>query len=203
MITHQPDLFGTPPPSPCPVEGLQVRAEVLTRDEEAAVIQRIDAAGLEPFKFQGWLGKRLTASFGSAYDYTRGAVLPAPPMPDWLLPLRERLARWAGLEPERLTQALVIRYDPGAGIGWHRDRPQYGTVIGVSLGAAETMRLRRRRPDGSFDRFALPLLPREAYLLDGAARSEWEHSIAPVEHARWSVTFRTLRDQRAIVSSGQ
>ncbi|MBB3861698.1 hypothetical protein GGQ88_002986 [Novosphingobium hassiacum] len=203
MSADQPDLFGMALPIACPVEGLRLQAGVVTADEEAAIIARIDAAGLEPFKFQGWLGKRLTASFGSAYDYTRGAVMPAPPMPDWLLPLRARLARWAGLAPERLKQALVIRYDPGAGIGWHRDRPQYGTVIGVSLGAAETMRLRRRRDEGGFERFALPLRPREAYLLDGPARTEWEHSIAPVESARWSVTFRTLRDQPPTVSSGQ
>lgn len=200
---HQPDLFGTPPPNPCPVEGLQVRAAIVSAEDEAAITSHIDSAGLEPFMFQGWLGKRLTASFGSAYDYTRGAVMPAPPIPNWLLPLRTRLAQWAGLAPEQLTQALVIRYDRGAGIGWHRDRPQYGTVIGVSLGATDTMRLRRRRPDGGFDRYALPLLPREAYLLDGPARSEWEHSIAPVDHTRWSVTFRTLRGQPPMVSSGQ
>ncbi len=203
MSAQQPDLFGMELPISYPVEGLRVLEDVVTPGEEAAIIERIDAAGLEPFKFQGWLGRRLTASFGSAYDYTRGAVVSAPPIPDWLFPLRAQLAKWAGLVPERLTQALVIRYDPGAGIGWHRDRPQYGKVIGVSLGAAETMRLRRRRGEGGFDRFALPLRPREAYLLDGPARSEWEHSIAPVESRRWSVTFRTLRDQTPVASSGQ
>lgn len=203
MSQDQPDLFGPESTIACPVAGLKFRADMVWPEEEEALIEQIDAAGLEPFKFHGWLGKRLTASFGSAYDYARGAVLPAPPMPEWLLNLRARMAQWARLPAERLTQALVIRYDPGAGIGWHRDRPQYGTVIGLSLGAADTMRLRRRRPGGGFDRFALPLRRREAYLLDGPARSEWEHSIASVEHTRWSVTFRTLRDQARTSSSGQ
>ncbi|SMC56027.1 Alkylated DNA repair dioxygenase AlkB [Novosphingobium sp. B1] len=190
MTLFEPDLFGNVPQLP---EGLAVAQGMVSAQEEAALCSHIDAAGLEPFKFQGWLGKRRTASFGSAYDYTRGAVLPAPPVPEWLLPLRARMAQWAGLAPEALVQALVIRYDPGAGIGWHRDRSQYGTVLGLSLGAADTMRLRRRRGDGGFERLSLPLLPREAYRLDGPARWEWEHSIAPVESKRWSVTFRTLR----------
>lgn len=194
MTLFEPDLFGVLPQLP---EGLAVREGLVTLEEEAALCRHIDAAGLEPFRFQGWLGKRMTASFGSAYDYARGAVLPAPPVPDWLLPLRARMAAWAGLEPEALGQTLVIRYDPGAGIGWHRDRPQYGTVLGLSLGAAETMRLRRRRTDGGFERFSLPLVPRAAYRLDGPARWEWEHSIAPVESSRWSITFRTLRLQSA------
>jgi alkylated DNA repair protein (DNA oxidative demethylase) len=45
-----------------------------------------------------------------------------------------------------LVQALLIRYDPGAGIGWHRDRPLFEHVVGISLGAPATMRFRRRRP---------------------------------------------------------
>ncbi|MDT0509071.1 alpha-ketoglutarate-dependent dioxygenase AlkB [Novosphingobium sp. MMS21-SN21R] len=192
MTSLQPDLFGT---APCPVEGLAFRADMITPAEEAELAARIDGCALEPFQFHGWEGKRLTASFGSSYDFARGAVLPAPPIPDWLLPLRSRMAQWTGLAAEVLTQALVIRYDPGAGIGWHKDRPQYGKILGLSLGAAETLRLRRRKPDGGFARHAEPLHPRAAYSLDGPARWEWEHSITPVEHRRWSVTFRSFRDQ--------
>lgn len=194
MSLFEPDLFGETRILP---EGLAVRPDMVSADEAAGLCARIDAAGLEPFQFQGWLGKRMTASFGSAYDYARGAVLTAPPIPDWLLPLRSRMAAWAQLKSETLQQALVIRYDPGAGIGWHRDRPQYGTVLGLSLGGEDAMRLRRRRANGGFDRITLPLNPREAYRLDGPARWEWEHSIAPVESRRWSITFRTLRETRA------
>ena len=115
----------------------------------------------------------------------------APPIPSWLAPVQRRLADWAELDPAELSHALIIRYDPGAGIGWHRDRPQYGTVLGLSLGSPCTMRLRRRDGAG-FIRDRLPLPPRAAYRLDGAARWDWEHSIAPMEFARWSITFRTM-----------
>lgn len=159
------------------------------------LVEAIDSADLHAFAFQGWLGKRLTASFGSGHDYGRGRVVAAPPIPEWLLPLRARMARWARLPADALVQALAIRYDPGAVIGWHRDRPQYGTVLGLSLGHEAILRLRRRKDDGLFERYRLPLVPRGAYSLEGAARWEWEHSIAPVIHPRWSITFCTLRSR--------
>jgi len=118
----------------------------------------------------------------------------SPANPDWLLPLRERVARFAVLEPEALVQSLLIRYDPGAGIGWHRDRPVFDHVIGISLGAPATMRFRRRKP-GGFDRIAVPLPPRSAYHLSGEARHEWEHSLAPMVGTRWSITFRSLSEK--------
>ena len=192
MNASQPDLFGAPAPPPIP--GLALSGELVTRAEERELTARIDAAGLAPFAFQGWLGKRLTVSFGSAYDFNRGAVTEAPPIPDWLHPLRRRMADWAGLPAEQFGQALLIRYDPGAAIGWHRDRPQYGTVLGLSLGAVAEMRLRRRIDGGGFERARLPLPPRVAYRLEDEARWDWEHSIAPLDQTRWSVTFRTLRD---------
>jgi alkylated DNA repair dioxygenase AlkB len=109
-----------------------------------------------------------------------------------LLDLRERLAPLAGIAPAALEAALLIRYDPGAGIGWHRDRPQYGEVLGLSLGASCVMRLRRRTPAG-FERRKLALPPRSLYRLSDEVRWEWEHSITPMEERRWSITFRTLR----------
>lgn len=97
---------------------------------------------------------------------------------------------------------MLIRYDPGAGIGWHRDRPQFEHVVGISLGAPATLRLRRRR-DAGFDRATLPLVPRAAYHLTGEARHDWEHSVAPMDTARWSVTFRSLSDRgRTAVANG-
>ena len=112
-------------------------------------------------------------------------------MPDWLRPVRDRAAAFANLDPDALIQALLIRYDPGAGIGWHRDRPIYGHVLGLSLGWPAAMRFRRRRP-GGFDRVSVPLAPRGAYHMTGPARHEWEHSIAGMDQPRWSITFRSL-----------
>lgn len=198
MIEAQADLFGGARPartgSP---PGLTSQAEVISSAHERELIARIDASQLEPFRFQGWLGKRLTRSFGWAYDFDNGRFEPAEPLPDWLLPLREIAGTSAGLAPERLVQALLIRYDPGAGIGWHKDRPVFEHVVGLSLGNAATLRLRRRTP-GGFDRFAHEALPRALYHLAGEARHEWEHSIAAMTVPRWSITFRSLAGDKSL-----
>ncbi|MGK9233329.1 alpha-ketoglutarate-dependent dioxygenase AlkB [Inquilinus limosus] len=187
----QRDLFGPPP-----LAGLSTVEGIVSAAEERRLIAAIDAVELSPFRFHGWEGRRLTASFGWRYDFDDGSFRPAEPIPDWLLPLREAAARFAGLGSAELAQALLIRYDPGAGIGWHRDRPVFEHVVGVSLGTAATMRFRRRRPEGGFDRVSLPLPPRSAYHLSGEARHEWEHSIPEMEATRWSVTFRSLSGRR-------
>lgn len=185
----QPDLFGTPL-----VAGLRQSDGVVTPDEERSLIAAIDRCELTPFQFQGWQGRRLTASFGWRYDYDKGSLLQASPIPDWLLPIRERAAGFAGLPVGDFVQALVIRYDPGAGIGWHRDRPLFEDIVGISLGAPANFRFRRRKP-GGFDRVSAPLLPRAAYHLSGGARHDWEHSIAEMDATRWSITFRTFSPQ--------
>ena len=185
----QGDLFATTEPL---VPGLLFVPDAVTPAEEAALSARIDAAPLKPFEFGQWRGKRMTVHYGRAYDFSRHRLDEAPPLPDWLLDLREKLAPLAGLDPEALQAALLIRYGPGAGIGWHRDRPQYGDVLGLSLGAPCTMRLRRRTADG-FERRKLEFPPRSLYRLSGEVRWEWEHSIAPLHATRRSITLRTLR----------
>lgn len=189
MTSLFPDLFETPQ-----IPGLSYREEIVSRDEELRLIAGIDATALEPFRFQGWLGKRLTSSFGWRYDFDDARFGPTDPMPDWLLPALARAAAFAGLEPASLAQALLIRYDPGAGIGWHRDRPVFDHVVGISLGVSAPLRFRRRKADG-FDRVTVPLAPRSIYHLHGEARHQWEHSIAEMEETRWSITFRTLADR--------
>jgi alkylated DNA repair protein (DNA oxidative demethylase) len=191
-VAAQPDLFGAAPPA-LP-SGLAFAGDVIDAGEEAALLAQLEGVAVAPFRFQGWTGKRLTASFGWHYDFDHASFARAEPLPDFLLPLRDRAAAFAGLAPEDLVHALVVRYDPGAGIGWHRDRPLFEHVVGTSLAAPATLRLRRRRPDG-FDRAAVPLAPRSIYHLSGAARHEWEHSIAPMDVLRWSVTFRSLSEK--------
>jgi alkylated DNA repair protein (DNA oxidative demethylase) len=180
------DLFDTPL-----VPGLTATDNLVTTAEEPALIAAIDAAGLSPFRFQGWTGKRLTVSFGWTYDFDKAQLLRGDPLPHWLQPFRDRAAEFAGLPADDLVQALLIRYDPGAGIGWHKDRPTFEHVVGLSLGAPAVMRFRRRRGE-KFERRNVPLAPRAAYHLSGEARHEWEHSIAEMEQTRWSVTFRSF-----------
>jgi alkylated DNA repair dioxygenase AlkB len=182
----QSDLFERPL-----VAGLIFRPDLITREAETDLIARIDAVDLTPFKFQGWLGKRVTASFGWRYDFDSANFGPTEPIPEWLLPTRAAAAAFAGLAPDDLVQALLIRYDPGAGIGWHRDRPVFEHVVGISLGVAATMRFRRRK-HGGFDRANVPLPPRSVYHLTGEVRHDWEHSLAELDVTRWSITFRSL-----------
>lgn len=188
-MADQGELFEANAPA---IPGLVTVPDAATAAEEAELIACIDAAPLRPFEFGQWRGKRLTAHYGRAYDFTRGRLDEAPPLSDWLIALRGKLAPLAGLEPAALQAALLIRYDPGAGIGWHRDRPQYGEVLGLSLGADCAMRLRRRTESG-FERRSVPLPARSLYRLSGEVRWDWEHSIVAMDEARWSVTFRTLR----------
>ncbi|HVJ02116.1 MAG TPA: alpha-ketoglutarate-dependent dioxygenase AlkB [Sphingomonas sp.] len=187
MTSLAPDLFGGPS-----LPGFVYSAGLITAEQERWLIERVDASGLAPFRFQGWLGKRLTASFGWRYDFDAASFRETEPIPVWLHPLREQAAALAGLAPEALVHVLLTRYDPGAGIGWHRDRPVFEHVVGVSLGNPAAMRFRRRRAEGGFDRFTMPLAPRSAYHLSGEARHAWEHSIAPMDEPRWSITFRSL-----------
>lgn len=183
------DLFDTPP-----VPGLGTQPDLITPSEERALIAAIDAVDLAPFRFQQWTGKRLTHSFGWQYDFQSGELGRGAPMPDWLLPIRDRAAAAAGLAPDALVQALLLRYDPGAGIGWHRDRPIYDQVVGISLGAPATMRFRRKEGE-RWRRVNVPLEPRGLYHLSGEVRQNWEHSIAPINQTRWSITFRSFSDQ--------
>jgi alkylated DNA repair dioxygenase AlkB len=176
------------------VPGFAQAGHFITEDEEAALIARIGGIELAPFRFQGWLGKRLTATFGFRYDFDDASFGAAEPMPDWLLPLRDRAAAFAELEPVELTQASINRYDPGAGIGWHRDRPVFDRVVGVSLAAPTVMRFRQRIP-GGFRRAAAALAPRSAYLLTGEVRHDWEHSVPEQAAMRWSIMFRNLSEK--------
>jgi len=189
-MTNQGELFAVEEPPA--VAGLMLVREAVTPAEEAELAALIDIAPLAPFQFGQWEGKRQTVHYGSAYDFSRHRLDDAPPLPDWLVALRDKLAPQVGREPQAFAAALLIRYDPGAGIGWHRDRPQYGEVLGLSLSAPCVLRLRRRTESG-FERRSVDLPPRSLYLLSGEVRSEWEHSIVPLAVTRRSITLRTLR----------
>ena len=173
-------------------EGLRYQAAFLTGDEEQALLAEMAALPLRPFEFQGFLGKRETVSFGWAYRFDGTGLAEAAPIPGWLLPVRARAAAFAGLDPEALVQALVIRYAEGAGLGWHRDRPVFDDVLGISLLSAAPLRFRRKQGE-KWQRFTMEAEPRSLYLLRGPARTDWQHSLPPVAALRYAITFRSLR----------
>ncbi|MBS0295880.1 MAG: alpha-ketoglutarate-dependent dioxygenase AlkB [Proteobacteria bacterium] len=197
----QPDLFGASVrAAPAPPEGLSYRADALTVEQERNLAETIGALPFKPFEFQGHEAHRQVVAFGWRYDYGQRAVLEAEPIPDWLDPVRAIAADLSGEPPEAFVQVLINRYDPGAGIGWHRDRPQFAKVVGVSLLEPCAMRFRRQIGE-KWERTSAPLAPRSAYLLTGPARREWQHSIAPMEALRYSVTLRTFAERRKSRSS--
>lgn len=190
MSISQPSLFDAPPPD-LP-EGLVYRPDFISPAEEAELVGRLETLSFAPFQFHGFEGNRRVVFFGARYDYNQGGLRQAPPLPDWLRPLAARAAAFAGVGPDAVAHALLTEYAPGAGIGWHRDRPQFEDVVGVSFLSPCRFRFRLRQAEG-WKRAAFTAEPRSAYLLRGPSRREWEHSIPPLQTLRYSITFRTFR----------
>jgi alkylated DNA repair dioxygenase AlkB len=182
-------LFDTPL-----IAGFRYEEALISEAEERQLLERLDQLELAPFRFHGWLGNRKTQSFGWRYDFEDASFTRAEPIPEWLQPLREKAAGFAGLRPGDFVHVLLARYDRGAGIGWHRDRDVFEQVVGVSLNTPAKLRFRRRTADG-FRRASVQIEPRSAYLLSGESRWTWEHSIFPGEQLRFSITFRALSEK--------
>lgn len=177
---------------PPPPEGFLYRAEVLPPNEEQALLEHIQRLPLKEFEFHGYVGRRRVMSFGWHYDFGDGRLHQTDEMPPFLLKLKARAADFAGLEAGDLPHALVTEYGPGTTIGWHRDKGVFDEVVGISLLSPCTFRF-RRKSGSAWERYSLIAEPRSAYLLRGASRTDWEHSIPAVDALRYSITFRSLR----------
>ena len=174
-------------------EGLAYQPEFVTPEEEAGLLAEIETLDFRAVTMRGQTAKRTVRMFGLDYDYEGGELIPTDPLPGSLEPLRERAARLIEREPADLVQILVSRYPEGAGIGWHRDAPMFGSrIAGVSLGAPCRMRF-QRTVKGERETAAIDLEPRSAYVLSGKARWSWQHSIPATKALRHSITFRTLK----------
>lgn len=174
-------------------EGFRYRRELIGTDEGASLLRHVRELPFREFEFHGYKGKRRVVSFGWRYDFSARHLQKTDDIPEYLLALRESAATFAGLEAEEFQHVMVTEYSPGAGIGWHRDKAVFGQVVGISLLAPCVLRLRRTAGEKKWERVNVMAEPRSVYFLSGQARSEWEHSIPPVEALRYSITFRNLR----------
>ena len=173
-------------------EGFLFRDEFLSEREEAELLRIFGALEFQAYDYHGYQAKRRVVRYGVNYDInTREVSETARPIPEFLQDVRERAAEIAGVPVDALVQAMVSEYSVGTPIGWHRDAPQFGTIVGISLGSACRLRLKPYQGTGKI--LSLRLEPRSIYVMRGPARSQWQHSIPPVEQTRYSITFRTLR----------
>jgi alkylated DNA repair dioxygenase AlkB len=190
MVTPaHPDLFDRGDKLP---SGFRYALDLIEAKEEDVLLERIPSLPFREFEFQGFLGKRRVVSFGWRYDFNGGGFEKIDAIPAFLLPLRAKAAEFSDLSPDAIEHALITEYRPGATIGWHKDRPVFEDVIGISLAAPCNFRFRRKAGE-TWERRSLVLAPRSVYLLGGSSRTEWEHSIPGLDTLRYSVTFRTLK----------
>src|SRR5689334_6499238 len=188
IATTRSDLFA---PAPLP-NGLEYHADFLTPEEEQTILRHVADLPFKEATFQQYTARRRVVRFGEQYDPSTRAWVDGGLLPAWLAALREKVARWRNVPHDAFLHALVTEYRPGTPIGWHRDKPEYGMVIGISLASA--CRMRFRPYDNQHDRsavIALELAPRSAYVLQDDVRWSWQHSIPPAKALRYSVTFRT------------
>jgi alkylated DNA repair dioxygenase AlkB len=194
-INGDPSLFEVAPKVP---DGFIYRPNFLSEAEEQELIREIQQIHLAPFKYYQFTGKRRTASFGWQYEFGASEITRAPEIPPYLLPVRTRAGSLFSIDPRSLVQISIIEYSVGSPIGWHRDIPHFGVVVGISLGAACRIRLRKySRPRSKNlkrdEILSMELQPRSIYLMSGASRETWQHSIPPVKKLRYAIMMRTLR----------
>jgi alkylated DNA repair dioxygenase AlkB len=177
-------------------EGLRYQSDFVDAVTEAELIAHLAALPLQPFQFGAYEGKRRVASFGFRYDYGLRRLQEADPIPGWLTQVIRSVEEFGGLPAGSVRQILCTEYDAGVGIGWHRDKPHFDEIFGLSLKSA--CKFRFRRSDGAkWERFTLNAEPRSLYMMSGGSREIWEHSIPAVEQRRYSITFRTMKTDKA------
>jgi alkylated DNA repair dioxygenase AlkB len=186
-VSEQFALFDSPAPQP---EGLRYAANFVSPETEQRLISGIRDLPLQPFQFGQFEGKRRVASFGFRYDYALRQLQRSEPIPAWLDEIVAKVEAFGG-PATQIRQVLCTEYDVGVGIGWHRDKPHFDRIFGLSLGSACKFRF-RRTAGKTWDRFTLDAEPRSLYMMSGASRHVWEHSIPAVEAPRYSITFRTM-----------
>ena len=176
--------------------GLTYKSEFLSTEEERQLIDQVERLQFHEVRMHGVVAKRTVVHFGYDYDYSGWKIFPTDPPPSWLDALAARCAAEAKVERDALAQFLIARYPAGAAIGWHRDAPMFGSpVIGISMVSHCAMHFRKSTDHDT--KFVQLLEPRSLYILDGEARTQWQHSIPRTKELRYSITMRNLARRKA------
>jgi alkylated DNA repair dioxygenase AlkB len=185
-----------------PVE-MRFAPRFLSTDEERQLLALIGGLELKEAQYKEYTARRRVIGFGGQFDYDANELKPGAAIPEALYPLRERVAAWLDAEPERFSQMLVAEYRPGTPLGWHRDVPDFESIVGISLLGTATMRFRPypHVPGRATKAFQLELPARCAYVLEGEARWNWQHSIVATKELRYSITLRTRRGSRKLLGA--
>jgi alkylated DNA repair dioxygenase AlkB len=186
---RQPDFFA----ERALPDGLEYRSDFLSIAEEQDLLANFATLQFKQARYKEYIARRRIVNYGAGYDFETNEVTAAPAIPEFLMPLRLKVAAWLHLDSDDFVQALISEYQPGTPLGWHRDVPEYELVAGISLASTARMRFRPYPPrtnkrEGVFE---LDLEPRSAYVLARAARWQWQHSVPPTPALRYSITFRT------------
>jgi len=188
----QRELFTGAPAAAIP--GLCYAPEFLSESEELQLLAMLGGLPFKEAQYKEWHARRRIVSFGGRYDFTHHQLSEAPPIPEALLPLRDRIAGLASLIPESIQHAMVAEYQPGTPLGWHRDVPDFEVIMGVSLLGKARLRFRPWPPKpNARATLAIDLAPRSAYVLRDEVRWHWQHAVSPTKELRYSITFRTRR----------
>jgi alkylated DNA repair dioxygenase AlkB len=179
-----------PDTDPALPDGFSYRSDFLSIEEEGDLLARFDALRFRAFDFHGYIAKRRIVEYGIEYDFGSRRASATQPIPSFLNPYKDRAAAWAGLGPGEIAEAVITEYPEGAPIGWHRDVPQFETILGISIGSPCRLRFKPYKAKGKI--VSLTLEPRSAYIISGSARWAYQHSIPAVKLPRYSITFRTL-----------
>lgn len=190
----QKTLFDSPVHLP---NGLLYRPNFITEREEHALLDAIGALELVHPNYKGYAAKRRIANFGWEYDFENKRLIPGDPLPDFLVPLQNKIAKWLDIPKKRVVEALINEYEAGSALGWHKDNEPFEHIVGVSLQGWAKMRFRPiAKVHKAKDVVALELERRSAYIMQGAVRDDWQHSVAETRTLRYSITFRTLPARR-------
>lgn len=192
-----------PLPSSAVPEGLVVRENFLSEQEEIALLQTIDQATWSKVL------SRKVQHYGWTYDYRSRKVESKGylgPLPAWAHALASRLFS-EGLLHEMPDQVIVNEYLGEQGISRHTDCPECfrGPIATVSLNEAWEMVFHRKEATGKTSRYAQVLPRGSVAILSGASRSEWTHEIPKrkkeagvLRVRRVSVTFRKVNAEAPV-----